>query len=126
MYLRQIKHGANPAFHNVRTLLQRIDLLPDGPQWTCTVFRMQGDQCNKNGSELQSEDVELWHRDPVECIQELMGNPTFKGKQCYAPHKVYKNENGTNREYSEMWTCDWWWNLQVSCESSSVPNLSLK
>jgi hypothetical protein len=87
---------------------------------------MQGDQCNKNGSELQSEDVELWHRDPVECIQELMGNPTFKGKQCYAPHKVYKNENGTNREYSEMWTCDWWWNLQVSCESSSVPNLSLK
>ena len=47
-----------------------------------------------------------------------MGNPAFKGKQCYAPQKVYKNANGTNREYSEMWTADWWWNLQVETKSA--------
>ena len=48
-----------------------------------------------------------------------MGNPAFKGKQCYTPHKVYKNDNGTNREYGEMWTTDWWWNLQVAMKYHS-------
>ncbi|KAJ7290123.1 hypothetical protein C8J57DRAFT_1164296 [Mycena rebaudengoi] len=25
---------------------------------------------------------------------------------------MFKNEDYTNREYSEMWTADWWWNIQ--------------
>ncbi|KAF8799293.1 hypothetical protein BYT27DRAFT_7040688, partial [Phlegmacium glaucopus] len=74
--LNKIKHGADPAFHNARSLLQRIDSLPDGPQWTCSTFRIKGDQRDKDG-QLRTEDVELWHRDPVECIKELMGNPAF-------------------------------------------------
>ncbi|KAF8804397.1 hypothetical protein BYT27DRAFT_7225361 [Phlegmacium glaucopus] len=41
-----------------------------------------------------------------------MCNPAFKGKQFYAPKKVYRNEDGTNREYSEMWMGDWWWSMQ--------------
>ena len=74
----------DPAFHNVRALLKRIDALPDGPDWTCTSFRVQGDVVDANGA-LKTEDVELWHRNPVECIKELLGNPVFKGKQFYAP-----------------------------------------
>jgi hypothetical protein len=57
--------------------------------------------------------VELWHRDPVECVRELLGNPSFATNQGYAPVRMYKNEDYTNREYSEMWTADWWWNIQV-------------
>ena len=108
----QIKYGADPAFHNIRALLKRIDALPDGPDWMCTSFRIKGDVVGTDGA-LKTEDVELWHRNPVECIKELMGNPAFKGKQFYAPKKVYRNEDGTNREYSEMWMGDWWWFKQV-------------
>jgi len=68
-------------------------------------FRIEGDQRNKDG-QLRTEDVKLWHRNPVECIKELMGNPAFKGKQCFTPQKVYKNVNRMNREYSKMWTAD--------------------
>ena len=78
----------------------------------CTSFQIEGDVVGIDG-ELKTEDVELWHRNTVECIEELMGNPAFKGKQFYAPKRVYRNENGTNREYSEMWKGDWWWSMQV-------------
>ncbi|KAF8954739.1 hypothetical protein BDZ97DRAFT_1927768 [Flammula alnicola] len=27
-------------------------------------------------------------------------------------YRVYKNSDGTNREYNEMWTADWWWETQ--------------
>jgi hypothetical protein len=61
------------------------------------------------------ETLELWHRDPVECITELLANPYFCGKQQYAPRRIFRNKNGTNQEFGEMWTADWWWKIQV-CE----------
>jgi len=82
-------------------------------------FHIEGDQHDKDG-QLQTEDVKLWHHNPVECIKELMGNPAFKRKQCYAPQKVYKNVNRINRKYSKMWTADWWWNLQVVMKLQSL------
>jgi len=62
------------------------------------------------------EDVELWHRNPVECVRELMQNPAFKDHQYYEPIRIYRKDDYTNREYGEMWTSDWWWNMQVCCE----------
>jgi Plavaka transposase len=105
-----------PGFHNARALLKRIDMLPQGPAWTCSSFRITGDERDKKGN-LRAEDVELWHRDPVECITELFGNPEFRDVQFYSPCKVYKNEDGTNREYNEMWSADWWWDTQVRVKS---------
>ncbi|KAJ7689554.1 hypothetical protein B0H17DRAFT_937114, partial [Mycena rosella] len=43
-----------------------------------------------------------------------LGNPSFMN-QGYAPIRVYKTlRDGvlSNREYSEMWTADWWWKIQ--------------
>ena len=92
--------------------MKQIDALPDVPDWTCTLFQVQGDVVDAN-SALKTEDVELWHCNPVECIKELLGNPVFKGKQFYTPKRVYRNADGTNHKYSEMWTGDWWWFMQV-------------
>lgn len=59
------------------------------------------------------EHVELWRRDPVDCIRELMSNPAFDGHVSYVPEQVYQDPQGHNRVYDEMWTGDHWWNLQV-------------
>jgi hypothetical protein len=32
----------------------------------------------------------------------------------FAPERAYKDPEGKNRIFDEMWTGDWWWNLQVS------------
>lgn len=60
-----------------------------------------------------TETVELWRRDPVECIKELVSNPAFKEKVQYKPRKVYTDASKTNRVYGEMWEGDWWWETQV-------------
>ncbi|KAF8950928.1 hypothetical protein BDZ97DRAFT_1636640, partial [Flammula alnicola] len=99
--LNMIRHGANPAFHNSRALLKRIDRLPTGPSWTCTPLRITGDKVDKQKKPL-TEDVELWHRNPVECIKELMENPAFEKNQCYEPRRVFRKGDYTNREYNEM------------------------
>jgi hypothetical protein len=94
--------------------LGMIDRLPtDGPEWTCDVITIAGDTFNDQG-ELLTEDVELWRRNPVDCVRELIGNPTFKDAMEYAPEMVFTDPDGKQRVYDEMWTGDWWWNIQVS------------
>jgi hypothetical protein len=63
---------------------------------------------------MPPEEVELWRRDPVECIRELMGNPTFKSLMAYAPERVYDDIQGKVRIFDQTWTGDWWWDTQVS------------
>ena len=70
---------------------------------------------------MPSERLELWRRDPVECMKELMGNPMLKEYLRYAPQKCFTDEEGKNRVFDEMWTGDWWWNTQV-VKSSSTSN----
>ena len=65
-------------------------------------------------TDTESEELELWMRDPVACIQELIGNPAFNGSMAYAPEKVYVDQEGRERRYDEMWSGDWWWKTQVS------------
>ncbi|KAJ7649245.1 hypothetical protein B0H17DRAFT_1215369 [Mycena rosella] len=111
--LKTVCEGINPSFHNNRAFLKHIDALPEGPQWFCHPFELKGDEVDADG-QPKTEIVELWHRDPLECIQELLGNPSFMN-QGYAPIRVYKTlRDGvlSNREYSEMWTADWWWKIQ--------------
>lgn len=62
---------------------------------------------------MKTEDLELWKRDPVECIKELIGNPAFQEHLSYVPERVYSDEAGLNRIYDEMWTADWWYDTQV-------------
>lgn len=62
---------------------------------------------------MKTEDLELWKRDPVECIKELIGNPAFQEHLSYVPERVYSDDAGLNRIYDEMWTADWWYDTQV-------------
>ncbi|KAJ7893406.1 hypothetical protein B0H14DRAFT_3081378 [Mycena olivaceomarginata] len=93
---------------------QYLKLKSVWPQWYCHPFELTGDECDAEGVK-KTEVVELWHRDPVECVRELLGNPSFK-KQGYVPRRIFKKMSedgeGTNREYNEMWTADWWWEVQ--------------
>ncbi|PPQ71533.1 hypothetical protein CVT26_010393 [Gymnopilus dilepis] len=111
--LDSVRRGIDPAFHNARSLLQRIDALPKGPKWSCTTFDIEGDILDSDGKPRVQE-VELWHRDPVECVQELLENPAFKGHQHFQPTQMYSDEGGKNRVYGEMHTADWWWKTQKS------------
>jgi hypothetical protein len=88
--------------------------LPEGPNWTCRPFKLTGDEVDADG-EAKTEIVEMWFRDPVDCVRELLGNPAFK-KLCYEPYRIFKtfvDKEYRDREFNEMWTADWWWEIQV-------------
>ena len=112
----QTRNRTQPSFHNKYAFLKKIDQLPGGPEWMCDVFELDGDVPDENGI-LKTEEIELWRRDPVDCIRELIGNPTFREFLKYAPEKLFEKMDGSGRIYDETWTGDWWWEMQVSIGS---------
>jgi hypothetical protein len=65
------------------------------------------------------EELELWRRDPVKCVEELIGNPAFQEMMRFSPERVYRDANCTIRVYDEAWTGDLWWNIQVRILASA-------
>ncbi|KAI0688819.1 hypothetical protein C8Q76DRAFT_772033 [Earliella scabrosa] len=82
-----------------------------GLGWVCDEWEVLGTEKDEDG-QLKKEEVELWRRDPVECVRELMGNPAFRDLLRYAPEKLFTDAEGAEWLYDEMWTGDWWWNMQ--------------
>jgi hypothetical protein len=61
-----------------------------------------------------TEELELWRRDPVECVRELIGNPSFRMAMKFAPERLFEDSSKKVRIYNEAWTGDFWWEIQVS------------
>jgi len=102
-----------PSFHNNCSFLQKVDKLPHGAAWSCKKVDVQGNKTDEKGQILH-EDVELWMRDPVECVKDLIGNPLFRNHMVYAPVQAYKDPAGLHQVIDDMWTADWWCDKQVS------------
>lgn len=94
-------------------MLQKVDSLPTGAEWSCEIVTAQGNVVGEDGT-LKTEDLELWKRNPVDCVKELIGNPAFRSLISYVPQRAYADKAGTDRIFDEMWTADWWWDTQVS------------
>ncbi|KAH9913718.1 uncharacterized protein B0H18DRAFT_887808 [Fomitopsis serialis] len=113
-----IKHVGQNRIDEFLKLSIQIDDLPTGAAWHCETITVTGDRVGDDGSSMQ-EQLELWRRDPVDCVKELIGNPTFDGNIAYAPEKVYTEDAATIRRYDEMWTAEWWWKTQV-CQPTTM------
>ncbi|KAJ7061779.1 hypothetical protein C8F01DRAFT_1286849 [Mycena amicta] len=109
--LKKITSDVQPSFHNAYSFYAKIDSLPTGPKWGCEMLTIVGDTKDGDGKPIV-EELEFWRRDALECIKDLMANPAFNKHMHYAPEHVYRDEACTNREYSEMYTADRWWELQ--------------
>ncbi|KAI5987191.1 hypothetical protein EDD15DRAFT_2174021 [Pisolithus albus] len=107
------------SFDNARSFLKYVDSLRTGPGWACEMIDVEGDIVAEDGS-LRRERLELWRRDPIECVQELMGNPAFRDVMSYVPERAYTDASGENRIYDEMWTGDWWWDVQAKLPDGAV------
>jgi hypothetical protein len=80
----QVQNRMQPSFRSAHTFQQKVDSLPQGPKWDYRTVTMTGDRVDENGNPL-TEDVELWFRNPMECIAQLIGNPSFDGAMSYVP-----------------------------------------
>lgn len=124
MSVTQTRDRTAPSYKNKRSFFQKIDALPHGPAWECEIWKVTGDVVGDDGDPC-TETLELWRRNPVDCIKDLLGNPLFRDCLEYAPHRLFEDHLGEKRVIGEMWTADWWDQLQVStfvpCMVSSTP-----
>ncbi|KAI6038367.1 hypothetical protein EDC04DRAFT_2868476 [Pisolithus marmoratus] len=109
-------------FDNAHSFLKYVDRLHTGLGWTCEMIDMEGDITAKDGT-LRHKQLELWQCEPIKCIQELMGNLAFWDIMSYMPKHAYTDVNGENCIYDEMWTGNWWWDVQTKLPDSAVVTL---
>ncbi|KAJ6559359.1 hypothetical protein DFH09DRAFT_921717 [Mycena vulgaris] len=108
-----------PSFDKKRTFLQTIDSLPIGAKWNIEHVPLVGDVLDDNGK-FCTETAELWFRDPVECVKELIGNPAFKAVMDYAPKRLFVDAEGTEEIINEMSSASWWWKMQTRLPDGST------
>ncbi|TFK45508.1 hypothetical protein OE88DRAFT_1715348 [Heliocybe sulcata] len=78
--------------------------------------------------------LDLWVRDPVEVVADLLGNPEFKNEMVYAPteetlqdtlEELHLQGSEMERVFEEMASANWWSRVQVCSveakEMSSLP-----
>ena len=89
------------SYHTVKQLNDIIDnKLPGRPPFRCRELII-GD-----------ERLEFYHRDIIDCIRSLYGDPQFVQDLMFAP-RHYTSPERVCRIYNEMHTGDWWWAVQV-------------
>ncbi|KAF8230576.1 hypothetical protein L208DRAFT_1281190, partial [Tricholoma matsutake] len=108
----QIQECSCLSFHNTYLFLKKIDQVQMGPDWVCDIVTVLGDHEGEDGEKM-SKDVELWHSNPLECIQELISNPAFKDKTSFELTQFFTDKGCTNRVIDKVWMADWWWRTQV-------------
>ncbi|KAJ6545342.1 hypothetical protein B0H19DRAFT_955423 [Mycena capillaripes] len=108
-----IADRVQPTFNKKKTFLENIDSLPIAGKWHCEHIPLVGDLVDENNS-FKTEVAELWFRDPVECVKELIGNPAFRHVIDYAPSQLHDHHLGRagSEVINEMSSARWWWKIQ--------------
>lgn len=120
--LCKVRNRIQASFPNKDELYKIVDALPQGAVWKSQLLKVTGDVKGLDGAEIV-EELELWYRDPVECIRELIGNPLFRDSMSYAPEQLFEDPGGRRRVWNQMSSGDWWWKVQVRTGSSLTQSL---
>jgi len=93
------------SFHNIRGLHKVVDGIQPRAAWKSWQLWHKSDPQDKHT---------IHYRNPCEVISSLLGDPSFAKNIVYRPKKIFTNGSKMSRIYTEMWTGDWWHNVQVS------------
>ncbi|KAI5985671.1 hypothetical protein EDC04DRAFT_2873649 [Pisolithus marmoratus] len=106
------------SFNTAQSFLKKVDSLHTRPEWISKMIDVVGD-VGKDGT-LKHKQLELWQQNPVECMEELIRNPAFWDVMAYVPKHAYADAKGEKHIYDEMWTGDWWWDVQTKLPEGAV------
>jgi hypothetical protein len=99
----QLSEALGLSFSNSEELNRIIDKrLPSGlPQFV------------REEVEVAGQKYEFYHRDILECIQVLYGDPELTEFLAHAPEAHYTGSDRKSQIFSEMNTGRWWWTRQA-------------
>jgi hypothetical protein len=92
------------SFRTAKDLRNRAEILPLGPSWKSkpwpTVFPTK-------------QNLFLYYRDPIECLQSILHNPLFQDYIEFHPFQLFSSAEGTMRVYTEWLSGHAAWEMQV-------------
>ncbi|KAJ3965272.1 hypothetical protein EV361DRAFT_776715, partial [Lentinula raphanica] len=102
------------TFNNAKSMLGKLDDIPErcGPWFTKKpTFKDRSD-----------EEYLIYHRDPIEAIKSLWGDPALASDLVYRPAKLFRNSKHKedDRIFSEMWTGSFWNAVQGQLPSGAT------
>lgn len=105
LILNQIQERLNLSFNNTAGLHKRVDAIPPrAGKWHTKTLSFP---------DRPDDKFTFRHRDILEGIAALWGDPHFAEHLVYKPCKVFTDETKAERVFGEMWTGTLWWDIQV-------------
>jgi hypothetical protein len=102
------REGLNLSYHTVKQVNDILDhQLPGRPRFYCKEV------------DIGHETLDFYHRDTLECIRSIFGDPQYAEDLVFAPERHYTNRERDCRLYHEMYVGDWWWDTQVRTLNST-------
>ncbi|KAJ3715344.1 hypothetical protein C8R42DRAFT_549791, partial [Lentinula raphanica] len=96
----QVQDKLGLTFNTAKSMLDKLDETPDraGPWFTKKL----------SFKDRPEEEFTIYHRDPVEAIKALWGDPSLANDLVYQPGKLFRSKEQTkeSRIFSEMWTAN--------------------
>ncbi|KAE9387634.1 hypothetical protein BT96DRAFT_960358 [Gymnopus androsaceus JB14] len=95
------------SYHNVRGLHKCVDSIrPKAGDWKVRCLRFK---------DCPDEEFILRHRNILDVIKSLWGDPLLAQHLVYRPKSIFKDAEKKQRTYSEMWSSKWWQFMQQVC-----------
>jgi hypothetical protein len=90
------------SYKDNQSLLKTVDSLPGGrAQWKLIKITFEGTELDTRGQRVK-ESVELYARNPADCVADLISNPTFNKTISYAPeHHIVAEDSGVSTNGGE-------------------------
>jgi hypothetical protein len=92
------------SFRTAKELRGRAELLPRGPIWKCKPWPV---------THPTKSPVQLFYRDPIECIISLLNSPLSANDIEFTPYRVFRTAEKLVRVYSEWMSGNVAWDMQV-------------
>jgi len=93
------------SFRSAKDLRNRAEVLPKGPEWNCLPITPVYPTKNK---------INLFYRNPIECLEMLMQNPLLADQLEFTPFHVFRTAEKTMYIYTEWLSGDTAWSIQVN------------
>jgi len=74
----------------------------------------------ENDIKMTFGNPKLFFRDALEVVKFIFGNSKFAEKMHFCAERNF-DENG-KQLFNEVWTSDWWWEVQVSTVRHREPD----
>lgn len=103
-----------PPFRSAKHLYDIIDDTPlGGTKWSKLSIKYSGNQLPPDRLPWMDQSFDVWFRDPLSCIHNMLANPDFKESFDYVPYREFQVDN-TERRYQDFMSGDWAWLHAVS------------